>query len=63
MLREQLQHQFAEIENTVGQIRERNALKPLLRIGVVDSLSANVAPRLIRQLSDHASQIFGFYLW
>jgi len=57
LLREQLQSQFAEIENTVGHIREQNALKPLVRIGVVDSLSPNVAPRLIKQLSDHASQI------
>lgn len=57
LLRDQLQQQFAEIENTVGQIRERNALKPLVRIGVVDSLSPNVAPRLIKQLSDRASQI------
>ena len=57
LLRDQLQQQFGEIEQTVSQIREQNALKPLVRIGVVDSLSPYVAPRLIKQLSDRASQI------
>lgn len=57
LLREQLEGQFSDIEQTVSLIRERNELKPVVKIGVIDSLSSNVAPALIRLLSEQTRQI------
>lgn len=50
LLRDQLQGQFADLENTVALIREQNAINPIARLGVIDSLSSNIAPALIRLL-------------
>lgn len=57
LLREQLEGQFSDIEKTVSLIRERNELKPIVKLGVIDSLSSNVAPALIRLLSEQTRQI------
>ncbi|EAQ66901.1 LysR-family transcriptional regulator [Marinomonas sp. MED121] len=57
MLREVLEGQFAEIEHVVSQIREQNELKPIVKIGVIDSLSTNVAPALIRLLTAQTRQV------
>ena len=57
LLRDLLEDQFSEIEQTISKIRERNELKPIVKIGVIDSLSPNVAPALIRLLSDQTRQI------
>lgn len=57
MLREVLEGQFSEIENVVSLIREQNELKPIVKIGVIDSLSTNVAPALIRKLTEQTRQV------
>jgi len=57
MLQELLAGQFSEIEHVVSLIREKNELKPIVKIGVIDSLSANVAPALIRLLAEQTRQI------
>lgn len=57
MLREQLEAQFSGMEQTIELIREKNELKPIVKIGVVDSLSSNIAPALIRMLSEQTRQI------
>ncbi|WP_136680718.1 LysR family transcriptional regulator [Neptunomonas sp. XY-337] len=57
MLKEQLEKQFSGIEETVDLIREKNELKPIVKIGVVDSLSSNIAPALIRILTEQTRQI------
>lgn len=57
LLREQLEKQFSDIEQTVELIREKNELKPIVKIGVIDSLSSNVAPALIRILAEQTRQI------
>lgn len=57
MLREVLEGQFSDIENVVSLIREQNELKPIVKIGVIDSLSTNVAPALIRKLTEQTRQV------
>lgn len=57
MLREVLEGQFSEIEQVVSLIREQNELKPIVKIGVIDSLSTNVAPALIRKLTEQTRQV------
>jgi DNA-binding transcriptional LysR family regulator len=57
VLKEQLEIQFSEMAITVAKIREQNALKPVVRVGVVESLSPNLAPELVRVLSSQANRI------
>ncbi|RDE22608.1 LysR family transcriptional regulator [Motiliproteus coralliicola] len=57
LLQEQLEGQFSDLEEAVSLIRERNELKPIVKIGVIDSLSTNVAPALIRLLATQTRQI------
>lgn len=57
LLRDLLEEQFSDIEQTISSIRELNELKPIVKIGIIDSLSANVAPALIQLLSEQTRQI------
>ncbi|REG86696.1 LysR family transcriptional regulator [Marinomonas pollencensis] len=57
ILQELLEKQFFDIEQAVEEIRERNELKPIVKIGVIDSLSSNIAPALIRMLSGQTRQV------
>jgi len=57
LLRDQLRHHCTEIENIIDVIRESSAIKRVIRIGLVDSLSEKLAPGLVRQLHGYAGQI------
>lgn len=57
LLQEQLQKQFKDIDTLVGQIREQQLQKSLIRIGVIESLAPYLALDLIKELSDKAQQI------
>ncbi|MEB8433402.1 LysR family transcriptional regulator [Cocleimonas sp. KMM 6892] len=57
LLRDLLEGQFSDIEQTISLIRERNKLKPIVKIGIIDSLSSSVAPALIHALSEQTRQI------
>lgn len=57
ILRDQLENQFSEMAITVAKLREQNAVKPIARVGVVESLSPNLAPELVRVLSSQVSRI------
>jgi DNA-binding transcriptional LysR family regulator len=57
VLREQLESQFSAMATTVAKIRDQNSLKPIVRVGVVESLSPNLAPSLVRELSPRANRI------
>ncbi|SBW12158.1 LysR-family transcriptional regulator [uncultured Alphaproteobacteria bacterium] len=57
LLRDRLRHHCAEIENVIDMIRESRAIKRVIRIGIVDSLSEKLAPGLVRHLHDYAGQI------
>jgi DNA-binding transcriptional LysR family regulator len=60
MLRDQLSKPFAKLAHTIETIQSRNMLKPIMRLGVVDSLSANLAPSLIKIFSSQAQNISVF---
>ncbi len=57
MLRDQLIGPYANLGHTIEKIQSRNMLKPIMRLGVIDSLSANLAPSLIKIFSDQAQNI------
>lgn len=57
LLRDQLRHHCGEIENSIDVIRENCAIKRVIRIGLVDSLSEKLAPGLVRQLHSWAGHI------
>lgn len=57
LLQEQLQKQFKDIDTLVGQIREQQLQKSLIRIGVIESLAPYLALNLIKELSGKAKQI------
>lgn len=45
------------LEDTVGRIRLRNALNPVIRVGCVESLSLNLIPKLIEKLLPVTSRL------
>lgn len=45
------------LEDTVGRIRLRNALNPVIRLGCVESLSLNLIPKLIEKLLPVTSRL------
>lgn len=57
LLKEQIETHSAEIAGTIGRIREANALKPIVRAAVVESLSPNIAPSLVRALAQQANRV------
>ncbi|NRA16476.1 MAG: LysR family transcriptional regulator [Oceanospirillaceae bacterium] len=57
MLRDQLAGPYTKLGHTIEAIQSRNMLKPIMRLGVIDSLSANLAPSLIKIFSHQAQNI------
>lgn len=57
LLLDMVQGQYADMEHTVSQMRQQKHLKSVVRLGVVESLSASLAPALIRLLCPQVQQI------
>jgi DNA-binding transcriptional LysR family regulator len=48
---------YADTEHTVSKIRQQKEFKLVVKLGIVDSLCASLAPALIQLLSHQARQI------
>lgn len=57
LLKEQIDTHAAEVAGTLSRIREANALKPIVRAAVIESLSPNIAPSLLRSLAQQSNRI------
>ncbi|MBV7483838.1 LysR family transcriptional regulator [Bordetella sp. BOR01] len=57
VLKEQIEAHAAEVAGTISRIREENALKPIVRAAVIESLSPNIAPSLVRSLARQSNRI------
>ena len=53
----ELKHHADALEETVGRIRIKNALNPVIHIGCVESLSLDLVPKLIEKLLPVTSRV------
>ncbi|MGU3495885.1 LysR family transcriptional regulator [Xanthobacteraceae bacterium A53D] len=57
ILKEKIETHAAEFAGTISHIREENALRPIVRVAVIDSLSPNIAPALVHSLAQKSNRI------
>jgi DNA-binding transcriptional LysR family regulator len=57
VLMEQIEKQVRDMSGTIGQIRRHNFVRPIVRVGIADSLSPNIAPHIVQVLAPHSMRI------
>lgn len=53
----ELQHQRTAIEQTLSSLQARNSYKPMIRIGIVESLINTIAPYFFREIQKNFSKV------
>lgn len=57
VLYEEIRFQYSNFQHSLKKIQARNFIKPVLRLGIIESLSRNLGVKLIKELSPLVSQI------